>query len=107
MEPNTSFSNSPSIFNENDYACWNFHVKAYLKGLNDNVWLKVEKGFERLDGDFDKWSKEDTLKSNWNNCGLSCIFNCVSLDEFRWITLHETTKRHRIFLRRPMKDQKE
>ena len=39
-------------------------MKAYLKGLNNNIWVTVEKGFEKPDGDFDKWSKEDTVKSN-------------------------------------------
>ena len=67
-------------------------MRAYLKGLNDNIWVTVEKGYEKPDGEFDKWSKEDTTKSNWNNWGLSCIFNCVSSNEFWRITLYETSK---------------
>ena len=70
VEPNTplsSSSNAPPIFNGNDYAHWKVRMRAYLKGPNDNIWVIVEKGFEKPDNDFDKWSKEDTTKSNWNN----------------------------------------
>ena len=58
----TSFSNAPLIFNGIDYAQWKVRIKAYLKGLNDNIWVAIEKGFDKLDGDFDKWSKKDTTK---------------------------------------------
>ncbi|XP_059451074.1 uncharacterized protein LOC132181859 [Corylus avellana] len=92
MEPNTSISNAPPIFNGNDYAHWKVRMKTYLKGLNNNIWVTIEKGFERPNGDLEKWSKEDIVKSNWNNRGLSCIFNYVSSDEFRRITLCETSK---------------
>jgi hypothetical protein len=67
-------------------------MRAYLKGLNENIWVIVEKGFEKPNGDFDKWCKEDAIKSNWNNKGLGFIFNFVSSDEFRHITLCETSK---------------
>ena len=50
------------------------------------------KGFVQLDGEFDKWSKEDTGKSNWNNRRLSYIFNYVFSYEFHQITLCETSK---------------
>jgi hypothetical protein len=88
METNTHFcssSNAPPIFNGNDYAHWKVCMKAYFKGLNDNIWITIEKGFEKLDSDFDKWSKDDTVKSDWNNWGLSCIFNYILLDKFRQI----------------------
>jgi hypothetical protein len=45
MEPNTHFSGAPLIFNGNGYAYWKVHMKVSLKGLNDNIWITVEKGF--------------------------------------------------------------
>ena len=39
-------------------------MKAYLKDLNDNIGIIGEKGFAKLDGDFDKWNKDDMFKSN-------------------------------------------
>jgi hypothetical protein len=53
-------------------------MRAYLKGLSEKIWVIVEKGFGKLDGDFEKWSREDAAKSNWNNRGLNCIFNYLS-----------------------------
>jgi hypothetical protein len=37
MEPDTSFSNAPLIFNGIDYVHLKVCMKAYLKGLNDNI----------------------------------------------------------------------
>jgi hypothetical protein len=51
MKSNTSFSSAPAIFNGNDYAHWKVRMRAYLKGLNDNIWITVEKGFAKPNED--------------------------------------------------------
>lgn len=92
MELNTSIPSAPSIFNGSDYAHWNVRIRAYLRGLNDNIWFIVERGFVKPNGDIDKCSKDDVEKSNRNNSGISVIFNCVSLDEFCLIMHCEISK---------------
>lgn len=56
------------------------------------VWIMVEKGFVKPDGEYEKWNKDDVAKSNLNNRGLSTIFNLVSPTEFHHITNCETSK---------------
>lgn len=49
-------------------------MRAHLKGLNDNVWIICEKGWTRLEGDYENWHKDDVAKKNR---GPSAIFNYV------------------------------
>lgn len=86
MDLTTSAPSAPPIFNGSEYAHWKVRMKTHLRGLNDNVWIMVETGFVKPEGDYEKWNKDDVAKSNWNNHRLSAIFNYVSSDEFRHIS---------------------
>lgn len=78
MEPSSSSTGAPSIFIGNDYAHWKVCMRAHLKGLNDNVWIIVKKGWAKPEEEYVKWYKVDFARSNWNNLGyLSVIFNCL------------------------------
>jgi hypothetical protein len=50
-----------------DYAHWKFRMRTHLKGLNENVWTIVEKGWAKAKEEYEKWQKDDLTKSNWNS----------------------------------------
>jgi hypothetical protein len=77
------FLSDPLYFDKNDYIYWKIHMRAFLKSLNYNVWISIEKRWTRPpDAYVDTWSKGDHNECNWNSEGLNAIFRAVSPDEF-------------------------
>lgn len=42
-----------------------------------NIWFLLERGWEKPEGDYDKWTEDELARSNWNIKGLITIFNGV------------------------------
>jgi hypothetical protein len=68
-------------------------MRAFLKSLDYNVWISIEKGWTKLDASIDMWAKDDHNECSWNNKGLNAIFKAVaSPNEFKLISLCEIAK---------------
>ena len=66
---------------------------AFLKSLDYNVWISIEKGWTKPNAFIDMWSKDDHKECSWNSKGLNVIFKVVvSPDEFKLISLCEIAK---------------
>ena len=77
-------------------------MKAFLKSINERVWLYVENGWERPATAIGEWKKA----TSFNRKAMNAIFNAVSMEEFKRIsnvdiahiawnilqTMHEGTK---------------
>ena len=55
MEQGHSLLISPH-FDGNNYAYWKVRMKAFLKSLDERVWLAMETPWVRLDAAMAKWS---------------------------------------------------
>ena len=52
-------SDSPMIpihFGGNNYAYWKVRMKAFLKSIDERVWLSIENGWERPTTAFGEWT---------------------------------------------------
>ena len=58
---------------------------AFLKSIDDQVWVSVMKGFTIPEIPIAQWMKDQLAKLSYNNKGLNFIFNVVSVDEFKRI----------------------
>ena len=96
----------PPHFDGNNYAYWKVRLKAFLKSLNESVWMSVEIAWERPATLMDQWSDAQKETASFNSKAMNVIFNVVSIDEFKRIfnvemayiawnilqTVHEGTK---------------
>lgn len=64
-------------------------MRAFLKSLDERIWVSIEKGWTRLTTDIDLWSMDDLDACNWNNKGLNAIFMAVSPEEFKRVSMCE------------------
>ena len=93
MEHSHSFM-TPPHFDENNYAYWKVRMKAFLKSINERVWLFIE----------NSWERPTTAIGGWAT--MNAIFNAISMEQFKRIsnveiahtawniiqTVHEGTK---------------
>ena len=97
----------PPKFDGSNYAYWKTLMRAYLRAIDERVWLSVVNGyFEHVvtvgevttPKPLTDWDRGDYETKGWNNKALSTIFNGVTPDEFRHISTHETAKEARDIL---------
>ncbi|XP_075665564.1 uncharacterized protein LOC142635260 [Castanea sativa] len=96
----------PSHFDGNNYAYWKVRMKAFLKSIDERVWLYVENGWKRPTIALGEWSIAQKEAASFNSNAMNVIFNAVSMEEFNRIsnveiahtawnilqTVHEGTK---------------
>ncbi|XP_022883551.1 uncharacterized protein LOC111400370 [Olea europaea var. sylvestris] len=76
-------------------------MRAFLKSLDEHVWLSVQNGWKPpstiVSGtvnltDISLWTKDEIAECNWNSKGLHALFMVVSPEEFRRVSMCETAK---------------
>ena len=81
-------------------------MKAFLKSIDERVWLSVENSWERPTIAVSEWTTTQKEATNFNSKDMNVIFNAVSMEEFKRIsnveiahtpwnilqTVHEGTK---------------
>ena len=81
-------------------------MKAFLKSIDERVWLSVENSWERPTIAISEWTTTQKEAANFNSKDMNAIFNAVSMEEFKRIsnveiahtpwnilqTVHEGTK---------------
>ena len=91
----------PPKFDGSNYAYWKALMRAYLRAIDERIWLSVVNGYTEpvltvndvvVPKPIQQWDKLDFDKKNWNNKALSIIFNGITCDEFRRIFTCETVK---------------
>ena len=91
----------PLKFDGSNYAYWKALMRAYLRAIDERIWLSVVNGYTEpvltindvvVPKPIQQWDKLDFEKKNWNNKALSIIFNGITCDEFRRISICETAK---------------
>ena len=61
-------------------------MKAFLKSLDERVWLSVENGWERLATPINQWSTAQKEAASFNSKAMNAIFNVVFMEEFKRIS---------------------
>ncbi|GMH31502.1 hypothetical protein Nepgr_033345 [Nepenthes gracilis] len=89
----------PPFFDGSNYAYWKVRMRAFLKSLDERVWARTQVGWTpptSSSGNEPKalssWTKEELDACNLNSKGLHAIFMAVSPDEFKRISMCETSK---------------
>ena len=72
----------PPYFVENNYAYWKVRMKAFLKSIDERVWLFVQNGWERPTTAIGEWSIAQKEAASFNNKAMNAIFNAISMEEF-------------------------
>ena len=76
----------PPHFHGNNYAYWKVKIKAFLKSIDERVWLSVENSWERPTTAIGEWTTAQKEASSFNNKAMNAIFNAVSMEEFKRIS---------------------
>ena len=93
-------------FDVNNSAYWKVRMKAFLKSIDERVWLSVENGWERPTIAISEWSTAQKEAESFNSKAMNAIFNVVTMEDFKRIsnvkiahtawnilqTVHEGTK---------------
>ena len=72
----------PPHFDGNNYAYWKVKMKAFLKSIDERVWLFVENSSERPTTTIGEWKKV----ASFNRKAMNAIFNAISIEEFKRIS---------------------
>ena len=76
----------PPDFDGNNYTYWKVRMKAFLKFIDEKVWLFVENGSKRSTIAIGKWNTTQKEATSFNNKAVNAIFNAVSIEEFKRIS---------------------
>ena len=91
----------PPKFDGLNYAYWKALMRAYLRAIDERVWLSVVNDYSEstiIVGEvttpkpLTSWDRVDYEIKGWNNKALSTIFNGVTPDEFCHISMCEIAK---------------
>ena len=67
----------PPHFDGNNYAYWKVRMKAFLKSLNERIWLFVKNGWERSATNVAKWTTTKKEAASFNSKANNVIFNAI------------------------------
>ena len=73
----------PPHFDGNNYAYWKVMMKAYLKSIDERVWLSVGNGWERPTIAIGEWTTAQKEEASFNSKAMNAIFNAISMEEFK------------------------
>ena len=76
----------PPHFDGNDYAYWKVRMKAFLKSLDERVWLAMETPQARPNVAVAEWSTTQKEATSFNSKAMNAIFNAVFIEEFKRIS---------------------
>ena len=76
----------PPHFDGNNYAYWKVRMKAFLKSIDERVWLFVENGWERPTTAISEWTTAQNEAASFNSKAMNAIFNAISMEEFKRIS---------------------
>ena len=88
-------------FDGSNYAYWKALMRAYLRAIDECVWLSIVNDYSKptlIVNDvsspkpLNTWDRIDYETKGWSNKALSTIFNGVTPDEFRRISTSEAAK---------------
>lgn len=91
----------PPFFDGSNYAYWKVRMCAFLKSLDEHVWISVQNGWKpsstTVSGtinltDISLWTKDELAACNWNSKGIHALFMALSPEEFRRVSMCETAK---------------
>ena len=82
----------PPLFDGTNYAYWKVHMRAILQSLDEKVWQAVEIGWTKPKEAPANWDDAKIKAANFNSRALNTIFSAVMNEEFKKISLTETTK---------------
>ena len=91
----------PPFFDKSNYAYWKVRMHAFLKSLDEHVWISVQNGWKppstTVSGtinltDISLWTKDELAACNWNSKGIHALFMALSPEEFRRVSMCETAK---------------
>ena len=82
----------PPLFDGTNYAYWKVHMRAILQSLDEKVWQAVEIGWTKPKEAPANWDDAKIKVANFNSRALNTIFSAVMNEEFKKISLTETTK---------------
>ena len=61
-------------------------MKAFLKSIDERVWLSVENSWERLTIAIGEWITTQKEAASFNNKAMNAIFNAILMEEFKRIS---------------------
>ena len=76
----------PSHFDGINYAYWKFRMKAFLKSIDERVWLSVKNDWERPIAVVGEWTTTQKEAASFNSKAMNAIFNAISMEEFKRIS---------------------
>ena len=76
----------PPHFDGSNYAYRKVRLKAFLKSIDERVWLSVENGQERLTIAIGEWITTQKEAASFNNKAMNAIFNAILMEEFKRIS---------------------
>ena len=76
----------PPHFDGNNYAYWKVRMKAFLKSIDERVWLSVENGQERPTTTNGECTTAQKEVASFNSKAMNAIFNAISMEEFKRIS---------------------
>ncbi|XP_022868632.1 uncharacterized protein LOC111388180 [Olea europaea var. sylvestris] len=91
----------PPFFDGSNYAYWKVRMRAFLKSLDEHVWISVQNGWKPPSSivsgnihltDISLWTKDELAACNWNSKGIHALFMALSPEEFRRVSMCETAK---------------
>ncbi|XP_022870995.1 uncharacterized protein LOC111390222 [Olea europaea var. sylvestris] len=91
----------PPFFDGSNYAYWKVRMRAFLKSLDEHVWIRVQNGWKppstTVSGtinltDISLWTKGELAACNWNSKGIHALFMALSPEEFRRVSMFEEVR---------------
>ena len=91
----------PSYFDGSNYAYWKVKMRAFLKSIDECIWLSVVNGWatpsstvnnEVISPTVANWTRANLNECNWNSKALHALFMEVPPKEFRRVSMCEITK---------------
>ena len=67
-------------------------MHAFLKYIDDKVWLSVKNGFAIRKTHVEQWFKDQLVEPSINNKAVNAILNAILVDEFERIFNVKTAK---------------
>ena len=67
-------------------------MHAFLKYIDDKVWLSVKNGFAIRKTHVEQWFKDQLVEPSFNNKAVNAILNAILVDEFERIFNVKTAK---------------
>ena len=67
-------------------------MRTFLQSLDEKVWQAVKIGWVKLKEALIDWDEVKIKAANFNNIALNALFNAVTNEEFKKISLTKTAK---------------